>query len=134
MGLFELLKDFINFHDDKRKQNALLEQCLNASKSDLEELSKLLRSSPEDYLPIVKTFVSHLYNEKSRATPRIKKQSAELLNFTSLLITIIIIKNLHHSDIPGFEELLHNCIELLWLDNNKDNNKYNKFNQTNENV
>jgi len=40
-----------------------------------------------------------------------------------MLITDVMMENLHNSDIPGFGELLHDCIELLWWtgNNNKDN-------------
>jgi hypothetical protein len=111
MDLIELVKDFTNSqNNDELEQNALLKQCLNASKSDLEELSNIL---PDTYLPTLQTFISLLCNENSRE--RIKKQNTALHNFISLLITTIIIKNLNHSDISDFVELLHNCIVLLQL-------------------
>ena len=121
--LIELLKNFTDSHDKWKRNNALLEQwerSFNASSSDLEKLSQLLNSSPDTYLPILQTFISHLRNS-SRAT---HKQNT-LSDFTLLIFTIIITKNIHHSDIPDFVELLHNCIELLWSAGNKDNNKLN---------
>jgi hypothetical protein len=118
--LIELLKDFASSRD-KWKRNALLERCLNASTSDLLELSS---SSPDNYLPILRTFISHLCNESSRAT---YKRNTALSDFALLIITIIIMKNIHYSDLPDFVELLHNCIEILWSIDNKDNNKLNKI-------
>jgi hypothetical protein len=116
--LIELLKDFEGSHD-KWKRNALLERCLNASPSDLLELSS---GTPDNYIPILRAFISHLCNESSRAT---HKRNTALFDFTILTITIVITKNIYHSDIPDFVELLHNCIELLWLIRNKDNDKLN---------
>src|SRR5438045_1284436 len=93
--LIELLKDFKCSHTNNRKRNALSEQCLNASTSDLEELSQLLSNSPDTYLPILQTFISHLCNN-----PRATHKQNTLSDFTLLIFTIIITKNIHHSDIP----------------------------------
>src|SRR5205823_13174612 len=95
----------------------LLVRCINA-RSDLEEfldeLSQLLSYSPDIYLP---SFISHVCNESSGITPNVNLQARWCTtppNFTSLLITIAIIKNLHLSDIPSFGEILHSCVKLLW--------------------
>src|SRR5581483_3990229 len=102
MNLIELLRSFTDPQNanNRRKQNALLEQCLNASQSDLENLSLLLGNSP-DILPTLKTFISHLYSHA-------KNRSTIFSNFTSNFVVIIITRNLHHSGNPDFEELLHN--------------------------
>jgi hypothetical protein len=49
--------------------------------------------------------------------------NTSLNEFTLMLVTNVITNNLQNSDIPGFGEILHNCIELLWRIGNKDNNK-----------
>src|ERR1044072_187896 len=106
--LIELLRDFAVSHDNCWKQNALLERCLNAPTSDLLELSN---DSPDNYLPFLRTFISHLCNESSRAT---HKRNIALSKFALLIVTDIIMKNFHLSDIPDFVELFYYCIELLW--------------------
>jgi hypothetical protein len=118
MGLIELLKDFIDSQsDNERKQNALLERCLNASILSLEGLSQLLDTSPNTYLPTLHAFILRLCYKISR----IKIQSTKLSDFSLKLINIIIMKNLHHSDIPTFREFFHKCIEFLWLICGRDN-------------
>ncbi|RIA86623.1 hypothetical protein C1645_325835 [Glomus cerebriforme] len=130
--LIELLEDLSGSQNDyQQKQNDLLVLCLNAPRSELEkffdELSQLLDYTPETYLPTLQTFISHIYDKNSGAILNINlraRWNTTLPDFISLFITNVIIKNLHHSDIPSFGELLHNCIELLWRANKTDN-KYN---------
>jgi hypothetical protein len=122
--LIELLEDLASTqNDDGQKQYILLERCLNASKSDMDEFLDELSRSFDTYLSILQTFIFHLCNKYLRTTPRfnLKRWNTSLDKFASMLITDVIVKNLHNSDIPGFGELLHNCIELLWWTDNKDN-------------
>jgi len=73
------------------------------------------------YLPKLQTFTSHLCNKYLQFAPKIDlRWNILLAKFISLLITIVIMENLQKSDIFGFSELLHNCIELLWWAGNKD--------------
>ncbi|CAG8520792.1 11613_t:CDS:10, partial [Gigaspora margarita] len=99
----------ISQNNDKKFMDALLRQCLNGKlemKKLFNELSRLLQNSPNAYLTTIKTLASCL-NDISSRNPLYS-------NFVSLLITIVIMQNLHHSDITGFGELLSSCIELLW--------------------
>lgn len=135
--LIELLEGLTDSqHDVEKKRDALLERCLSASKLELEEflddLSQLLGDSPGTYLPTLKTFTLHLRNKFKSPLAILKfnsqtKWNTSLPNFTSQIIIVVIKKNLRHSNISGFGELLRNCVELLWSTekpaNDKDNNK-----------
>ncbi|CAI2165417.1 2316_t:CDS:1 [Funneliformis geosporum] len=120
--LIEFLKELTTDNDDMRIYNALLERCLNTSISDLEKfnnkLSQLLRDFPDIYIPTLQTLISYLCDESSRK--KTLRQSLRerwntaISNFISSLITAVIMQNLDHSDFPGFGELLHDCIELIW--------------------
>ncbi|RIA97777.1 hypothetical protein C1645_228267 [Glomus cerebriforme] len=124
--LIELLEDLTKSqNDDGQKHDALLEHCLGASESDLDEFLEDISSSLITYLPTLQIFISHLYKKFLKASPSLNLQArwkTSLDKFVSLLITIVITNNLHNSDIPDFGELFHNCIELLWWAGNKDNN------------
>src|SRR5947207_2433006 len=114
--LIEILEELTSLqNNDKKTRNALLKRCLNASRSELEEflkeLSQLLCHSPDIYLPTLTTFISHVRDESLCVTPH---QATSLPNFISILITVVIVQNLHYSDIPSFGKLLSNCVELLW--------------------
>lgn len=117
--LIELLEGLTGpQNNDGRLQNALLERCFKASGSDLkeflDELSQLLHESPHIYLSALQIFISHLRDESLRVIRRRNLQNTVLLDLFSKLITIVIIMNLHHSDIPSFREILLDCVELLW--------------------
>src|SRR5688572_21426057 len=112
--LIELLEGLSGPQNDNGQvRNALLERCLKASgkelKEFLDELSQLLRDSPNVYLPTLQTFILHLRDEysRSRTTRRRNLQNTALPNFVSMLITVVIMQNLLHSDILGFGELIH---------------------------
>lgn len=122
--LIELLEDLANSqNDDGQKRDILLERCLNASESDMDEFLDELSRSFDTYLSTLQSFMFHLCNKNLRATPNfnLKRWNTSLNKFASMLITDVVMKNLPNSDIPGFVELLHNCIELLWRTDNKDN-------------
>jgi len=132
-------------NDDIQIQNALVKRCFSSSDSDLDEfvgeLSQLLRNSPNDYIPTLSTFTSHLCDDSSRNYLRLNSQkwNSKLSDFASLLITVVIMQNLDHSDTPGFGEFLHNCIELLWKarnvnSDNKGNNGLNLIFKTTKNI
>ncbi|CAI2170806.1 19767_t:CDS:2, partial [Funneliformis geosporum] len=133
--LIELLDDLTDpQNDDVHIQNVLLERCLNASRSELEEFVGELSNSCI-YIPTLKLFTSRICDEPLRLNSQ-AKLIVTIRNFASLLITDVIMQNLNHSDTPGFGELLHNCIELLWkvrddkpgsLTDNKGNNGLNLF-------
>src|SRR5581483_212862 len=80
--------------------------------------------------PSLKTFISHLRDESSRVIRRRNLKNTVLLDFFSKLINVVIMQNLQHSDISGFGELLHDCIDLLWrcLDNKPNSSTSNKNN------
>ncbi|PKY41812.1 hypothetical protein RhiirA4_396541, partial [Rhizophagus irregularis] len=133
--LIELLEGLTGpQNNDGQLQNALLERCIKASGSELkeflDELSQLLCESPNIYLPVLQLFISHLRDESSRIIRRRNLQNTVLLDFFSMLITIVIMNNLHHSDILGFREILRECIELLWkcLDDKPSSSVSNKNN------
>ncbi|CAG8508973.1 11648_t:CDS:10 [Diversispora eburnea] len=114
--LIELLEDFPNFQNNNDKtRKILVELCINASKTELEEftneLSQLLCSSPDDYLLSMQAFFSFLYNDSSCVTTRLKTW---LPDFALMTINNIILPNLQHSDIHSFGLILYYCIELLW--------------------
>ncbi|CAG8729334.1 2005_t:CDS:1, partial [Funneliformis caledonium] len=133
--LIELLDDLTDpQNDDVHIQNVLLERCLNASRSELEEFVAELRNSCI-YIPTLKIFTSRLCDEPLRFNSQ-AKLNVTIRNLASLLLTDVVMQNLNHSDTPGFGELLHNCIELLWkfrennpgsLTDNKGNNGLNLF-------
>src|SRR3954470_22746623 len=114
--LIELLEDLASSKNDagQQKRDILLERCLNASESDLDEFLVELSRSFGIYLSTLQTFISHLCNKYLRATPSFNliRWNTSLDKFVSMLITDVIMNNLNNSDIPGFGELLHNCIEL----------------------
>ncbi|RIA95504.1 hypothetical protein C1645_480447 [Glomus cerebriforme] len=117
--LIELLEGLTGpQNDDGQLQNVLLERCIKTSSSELkeffEELSQLLRDSPNDYLPILQTFITFLRDDSSRVIRRRNLKFSGLLDFYSKLITIVIMQNLGLSDIPGFGDLLYDSVELLW--------------------
>lgn len=118
--LLEFLSDSQN--NDGWDRYILLERCLTVPKSDLDKLLDELSRSFGIYLPILQTFILHIYNEYLRATPTLNLMNTPLDKFASMLITDVITKNLQNSDFPGFGEILHNCIELLWWNGDKDNN------------
>jgi hypothetical protein len=133
--LIELLEGLTSpQNNDGQLQNALLERCFKASKWELteflDELSQFLLDSPDIYLPTLQIFTSHLRDESTRIIRRRNLQNTVLLDLYSKLITIVIMKNLHHSDIPSFREILRDCIELLWrcLDNKPASSVSNKNN------
>ncbi|CAG8607873.1 45495_t:CDS:10 [Gigaspora margarita] len=106
--LIELLESLeIN---NKETRDILLMRCLNASSLELEEffdeLSGLISQYPDIYMPALKTYLSYLYEQSL--------YNNVLSNFASMLVTIVMISNLHYSDIPEFKELFHLCIEILW--------------------
>ncbi|CAG8473742.1 16950_t:CDS:10 [Dentiscutata heterogama] len=99
---------FPSKNKDKKFINTFLRQCLERTELEqekiLNELSKCLCDSPNDYLPLLETLVSCLHS-----------RNPQHLNFVSLLILIVIVPNLqYHSDILSFGVLLSRCIELLW--------------------
>ncbi|KAF0550861.1 p-loop containing nucleoside triphosphate hydrolase protein [Gigaspora margarita] len=106
--LIELLESLEN--NDKETRDILLMRCLNASSLELkeffDELSDLISQYPDIYMTALKTFLSYIYEQSSF--------NNVLSNFVSMLITIVMISNLHYSDIPEFKELFHLCIEILW--------------------
>ncbi|CAG8793743.1 5997_t:CDS:1, partial [Acaulospora morrowiae] len=117
-----------------RCRSAFLERCLKASSSELDEffneLSQFLNNSCDDYLPKLQTFTSYLYDEYSRTIRRLYLTS-HFINFISMLITSVVIKNIGNSDNQKFVKFLDDCVKLLWraqndratfLINNKRNN------------
>ncbi|RIA97760.1 P-loop containing nucleoside triphosphate hydrolase protein [Glomus cerebriforme] len=117
MDLIELLKDS---NDDEQKQDILLKQCLKTSELDLDEFIDNLSRSFDIYLSTLHTFISHICNKYLRVNPKVDSRWYTLLaNFTSSIITVVFMDNLHNSDLLGFCELLHKCIELLWWSCNK---------------
>ncbi|CAB5211870.1 unnamed protein product [Rhizophagus irregularis] len=122
--LIELLEDLASSqNDDGQKRDILLERCLNASESDMDEFLDELSRSFDTYLSTLQTFIFNLCNKNLRATPNfsLNRWNNSLNKFSSMLINDVVMKNLQNSDVPGFRELLHNCIELLWRTDNKDN-------------
>ncbi|CAB4376716.1 unnamed protein product [Rhizophagus irregularis] len=122
--LVELLENLTNSqNDDGWDRYVLLERCLTAQKLDLDKfLDELSRSFGTYFIPTLQTFILYIYNKYLRVTPNLKLMNTPLDKFTSMLITDVITNNLQNSDIPGFGEFLHNCIELLWWNGSKDNN------------
>ncbi|GBC01906.1 hypothetical protein RclHR1_04380007 [Rhizophagus clarus] len=117
--LIELLEGLTSpQNNDGRLQNELLERCFKASglklKEFLDELSQLLYESPHIYLSALQIFTSVLRDGSLRVIRRRNLQNTVLLDLFSKLITIVFIKNLHHSDILSFRVILLDCIELLW--------------------
>jgi hypothetical protein len=115
----KLLIELLERLSGPQEKNALTERCLKPSGSELkeflDELSQLLRDSPDNYLPRLQTFITHLREYFSTARRRNLRNAAQgLANFVSMLITVVIIKNLLYSDIPNFGELIYDCVELLW--------------------
>lgn len=108
---------------DTQKWDILLKRCINASESDLDEFLVELSNSFDNRLPKLKIFTSYLCQKYLHVAPNIT--NTLLVKFISLLITVVITKNLQKSDIFGFSELLHNCIVLLWWASNKDSNEPN---------
>ncbi|CAG8450090.1 7512_t:CDS:10 [Dentiscutata heterogama] len=97
-------------------RDVLLARCLNASSQELkeffDELLELLYQYPDIYIPALKTYLSYLYELSSCNSVH--------SNFVSMLITNVMISNLHYSGTPEFEELFRLCIEILWeVSNNK---------------
>src|SRR6266542_5531633 len=127
--LIELLEDLTGSqNDDGRKWDILLERCLNASESDLDEFLDDLSRFFDIYLPTLQIFIFYHCNKYLQAAsiPNLTRWNTSLDKFASILITKVIMKNLHNSDMSGFGVFLYSCIELLWLSyksNNKDNNK-----------
>ncbi|CAB4422233.1 unnamed protein product [Rhizophagus irregularis] len=122
--LIELLEDLASSqNDDGQKRDILLERCLNASEMDMDEFLDELSRSFDTYLSTLQTFIFNLCNKNLRATPNfsLNRWNNSLNKFSSMLINDVVMKNLQNSDVPGFRELLHNCIELLWRTDNKDN-------------
>lgn len=112
--LIELFEDFLSSRNDHTRGN-FLERCINAQYFELKEftneLSQLLRKSPDYYLSLIHAFVSCLYNEFPVATGRHKNY---LPNFASILVNDVLLSNLKHSYIRSFGLSLYYCIELLW--------------------
>ncbi|CAG8602771.1 13353_t:CDS:2 [Rhizophagus irregularis] len=100
----------------------LLERCLTAPKLDLDKFLGELSHSFDTYIPTLQIFILHLYNKYLRVTLSLNLMNTSLDKFISMLLTDVIANNLQNSDIPGFGEFFHNCIELLWWNSNKDNN------------
>ncbi|PKK63431.1 hypothetical protein RhiirC2_855013 [Rhizophagus irregularis] len=100
----------------------LLERCLTAPKLDLDKFLGELSHSFDTYIPTLQIFILHLYNKYLRVTLNLNLMNTSLDKFISMLLTDVIANNLQNSDIPGFGEFFHNCIELLWWNSNKDNN------------
>jgi hypothetical protein len=122
-------------NDDGKKWNDLLKQCLRASDSDLDEFLVKLSNSLDIYLPKLQAFTSHLCDKYLQVAPNVNlKWNILLAKFISRLITDVIKVNLQKSDIFGFNELLHNCVELLWWAGNKENNKPNSVLNTIKNI
>ncbi|CAB4422241.1 unnamed protein product [Rhizophagus irregularis] len=120
--LIELLENLANSqNDDSWDRYVLLERCLTAPKLDLDKFLDELSRSFGTYIPTLQTFILHLYNKYLRVTPNLNLMNTPLDKFTSMLITDVITNNLQNSDIPGFGEFLHNCIELLWWNGSKEN-------------
>ncbi|RIA97743.1 P-loop containing nucleoside triphosphate hydrolase protein [Glomus cerebriforme] len=125
MDLIELLKDSNN---DEQKCDDLLKRCFNSSESDLDEFINNLSRSFDIHLPTLQNFISHLCNKYLQVTPNANlRWNIFLAKFMSSLITIVIMDNLHNSDLFDFCEFLHKSIELLWWASNKKNNN-NKLN------
>ncbi|CAG8555633.1 6929_t:CDS:10 [Cetraspora pellucida] len=102
--------------NDKEAQDFLVTRCLNASSQELkeffDELLEFLCQYPDIYIPTLNTYLSYLYEHYSC--------NSMLSDFTSMLITIVMIENLNYSDNAEFRELFHLCVELLWkVSNNK---------------
>src|SRR5437868_5362904 len=94
--LLEAITDSQN--DDGQMWDALLKRCLSASRSELEEFLDELSQSPDTYIPILRTFTFHICNKYSRTIPSLNLQAkwnTTIPNFAMLLITIVIMKNLH---------------------------------------
>ncbi|RHZ88681.1 hypothetical protein Glove_21g295 [Diversispora epigaea] len=114
--LIELLGDFSSSQNDNdQTRKILIEQCTNASKTELEEftneLSQLLCGSSDDYLLSMQTFFLYLYNDSSCVTTHLKKW---LPNFSLMIINNVILPNLQLSDIHSFRLIFHYCVEFLW--------------------
>ncbi|CAG8476933.1 5442_t:CDS:10 [Acaulospora colombiana] len=105
--LIELFDDFASSQDnDGKARDALFDGCLNASTRELDdffnELSDLLPHSLDTYLPALINYLSYPRNRSSTS------------DFASILINVVIARNLRYFDTSGFGELLYYCIELLW--------------------
>src|SRR5688572_28438583 len=83
--------------DDTQMQNVFLKHCFDSSKSELNEFVGEL--SELTSLPCMPS-LSHLCDESSRNYLRLnlQKWNATLSNFASLLITVVIMRNLNHFD------------------------------------
>src|SRR5215469_16124662 len=97
--LIELLEDLT---DDEWKREILLERCLDASKLDLDEFLDELSRSFCTYLPTLQTFIFHFCNKYLQATPSLTRWNTSIDKFASMLITDVILKNLHNSDMSDF--------------------------------
>ncbi|RIA86765.1 hypothetical protein C1645_318131 [Glomus cerebriforme] len=127
-----LLLELLDNNDNGRKWYALLKRCLNASEPVLDEFIDNLSRSFDTRLPTLQNFISYLYNKYLQVTQNDNLRWYTLLaRFISSLITVVIMKNLHNSDLLGFDEFLHNCIEIFWwANNNQSNNNSNSAFQT----
>lgn len=129
--LIDLLEGLSDSQNDEQILNVMLKRCMKAPISELkmffEDLSQVLHRSPKVYLSTLQSLIFYFYNNSSRTILRPDLQIRWNTNFASLLINIVIIRNLCHCDESGFGKLFYDCIELLWwtyFTENKRNNEY----------